>query len=396
MYTQFVSKYRFLLSETCAALAEVPNEPKTPITPKMAEVRTPQSPVTPKALHRPGSHTEVRVPLDEPSLTSAEHDHAEMKARILNTLSSDSPPESDSDFSEVEHPNMQYARLKVALDNVLAVSGVKRVSNAQTLRGQMESLKKNLFFDRQEAEALYNLEREKSSRLPPHQSQVVHKKKQRPPNIDPQPLQTGVSTTDDIFSDDTDVGLFDILEPLSTLETSNEGTVIQIRDMSLPKHWSGRTPKLLLSDFISKSDRYAAASYTIVSGSSRAKRASISIRWNSKKTQEWSMTDIACYDEGQAEQYIATVALHALTHTPTEGFASLSGGPSTSFRLLPGIYRDLWDELEETRKVRDETINREIWDNLKSILKEKHEFAAKVGSSLVFLYCVQPQCTDGQ
>jgi ATP-dependent RNA helicase DHX29 len=104
---------------------------------------------------------------------------------------------------------------------------------------------------------------------------------------------------------------------------------------------------------------------------------------------EWFMEDVACHDDGQAEQYIATVALHALTFPLTDGFAasiSTFPGSQTFFRLLPPVFRDLWNELEEKRKARDDKINRDIWAKLLSILKFKRETGDKVGID-VLCFC---------
>jgi ATP-dependent RNA helicase DHX29 len=180
-------------------------------------------------------------------------------------------------------------------------------------------------------------------------------------------------------------------------ETDAQGKTITIRDMAMPKHWSGRTPKVLLKETVAKSDRYAAIGYSIISGGSRARRASVSIRWEGKKMDEWLMEDVACHDDGQAEQYIATVALHALTFPPTEGFAasvSIVPGPQTFFRLLPAVFRDLWNELELARKIRDDKINRDVWAKLLSILEYKMEACDKVGFvifiSLTLADAIQP------
>ena len=98
------------------------------------------------------------------------------------------------------------------------------------------------------------------------------------------------------------------------------------------------------------------------------------------------MNDVGCHDEAQAEQYIATVALHALTYPLTDGFAASapsSAGSHTAFRLLPAVYRDLWDELEKSRKIRDEFVNRKAWAKLRDILDLKLESNLKVWFSLV-------------
>lgn len=81
-----------------------------------------------------------------------------------------------------------------------------------------------------------------------------------------------------MFDEEDSVGgLLEILEEMPKSETTNEGVTIAIRDMALPKHWSGRTSKVLLAEAVAKSDRYAVVTYSIISGHSRAKRASVSL-----------------------------------------------------------------------------------------------------------------------
>jgi ATP-dependent RNA helicase DHX29 len=209
------------------------------------------------------------------------------------------------------------------------------------------------------------------------------RKPKRPPNLRPDPKR---QATPDIFDDgesESASGLFEILQEMPTTETNDKGTLVYVRDMSLPKHWSGRTPKVLLSETVAKLDRYAIISYQTISGSSRAKRASVIIRWEGQKLDQWSMEEVACHDVTQAEQYIATIALFALTFPTTLGFAgsSLTIGSQTFFRLLPAVYRDLWDELATKRKRDDDATNRAVWSKLRSLVEPKLDVNNKVSGA---------------
>jgi len=70
-------------------------------------------------------------------------------------------------------------------------------------------------------------------------------------------------------------GIFELLDDMPTIETDAQGKTIIVRDMAMPKHWSGHTPKILLKETVAKSDRYAALAYSVISGGSRARRASV-------------------------------------------------------------------------------------------------------------------------
>ncbi|KAF7347727.1 putative helicase C15C4.05 [Mycena venus] len=316
-----------------------------------------------------------------------EWEHDVMKARILGHIDrSSNSSDSGNDFLDPDDANLQYVNLKLKIDNLTANRhpGDKTDSSElRDLRAQLTKVKNSYFFDEGDAEAQYRVERQKAAaialqaRLRGSDSpSVVQPKvaKKRPPKLQPQAPPAPVAVTD-IFDEDVEDsvgGLLEALEDMPATETTDKGTTVTVRDMALPKHWSGRTPKTLLAETVSKADRYAAISYTLLSGGGRAKRASVSIRWDGKKTDEWSMDDVACHTEGQAEQYIATIALHELTFPSRDAFtvAAPSGG-QTFFRLLPAVFRDLWEELEVARKTKTDALNRGVWAKLRAIIESK-------------------------
>ncbi|KAJ6503399.1 P-loop containing nucleoside triphosphate hydrolase protein [Mycena vitilis] len=388
-----------------------PTEPRTPRTPRGPSNRMPQTPRTPSQFlaHPPPvpailtapisatSRLDVNAPTFVPlnqSLPANENDpereRAIVKARILDHIDRDS--DSSDDSLDGQDANFDYVHLKLKIANLTSnrAPGDKTDSSQlQDLRARLSKVQNNYFFNEKDAEALYRVEREKADAIalearlrglaPPSaiaQPKVV---KKRPPNLQPQSPAT--PRAKDIFDEDLDDsvgGFFEALEDMPTTETTDKGTTVTVRDMSLPKHWSGRTPKTLLSEAVSKVDRYAAISYTLLSGGGRAKRAAVNIRWDGKKMDEWTMNDIACHTEGQAEQYIATIALHELTFPSRDTFtvAAPSGG-QTFFRLLPAVFRDLWEELEVARKLKTDALNRGVWAKLRSIIEPKLEMDPK-------------------
>lgn len=292
--------------------------------------------------------------------------------------------------SPYEDPTLEYVRLKMQITDL--TSHRRQPGESQSdgflrdLQRRLEEVKQDYLFDERNAEDAFKVEREKAdasllrARLrgdsPPVILDPVKKDIKKRASKDPEPPSVTDPTPSDVFDDEPDNetgGMFDLLEEPSE-ETTFQGTTIQIRDMVLPKNWSGRTPTQLLKETVHKLDRYAVVTYRCASGSSRAYRAAVSIRWEGRKNGDWVMEDIACRDLQQAEQYIATVALHALTFPETAGFAlggTAAASTQTSFRLLPAIYRDLWNELEEKRRANDDTVNRAIWGKLKQLLEPK-------------------------
>ncbi|KAJ4483983.1 P-loop containing nucleoside triphosphate hydrolase protein [Lentinula lateritia] len=408
--------------------------PTAPNTPKGSMARTPRTPRTPAEFlipstptpaskyfkKKPSSNLDANAPVFIPSwkstvdneLTSdsasalhasplpvfsleADEDQSDIsvvKSRILASFRNGSG--SDTDSSSENDLNDEYVRLKLKIASLSTHRDVSTSLQLQELQNRLSILQKNYFFNEREAEKLYAVARKKAdiasldARLRGVMADADITNTSKSPKKRPVEIQTStpeISTTVDVFDleDGAEGGVLDILEEMPNSEITTEGVTVSVRDMALPKHWSGRTSKILLGETVAKSDRYAVVTYSIISGSSRVKRASVSVRWEGRKTDEWFMVDVACHDEGQAEQYVATLALHALTFPSTEGFAAgSSGGPQTFFRLLPPVYRDLWSELTDARKLKDDAINRGVWANLRSIVEPKLSVSSKDQGSI--------------
>ena len=266
-------------------------------------------------------------------------------------------------------------------------SGDSEESFIKELRSHLGAAKSHYLFDQRDAEAHYLSMRHKSeeaslqARLRGEPGPDLSKPSKLRASDTQSPLHhpnlkvvRGDST--DIFhsNEQEDGALFEILDDMPSTDISETGLTIRVRDMPLPKGKFERTSKAFLQATVTKLDSFAVTTYHTISGASRAKRASLSIRWSSDKISEWTMTDVACYDITQAEQYIATVALHALTFPASAGFASGASAPGTGqtfFRLLPPAYRELWDELQAARKSSDDATNRAVWAKLKSVVETK-------------------------
>ncbi|KAG6820381.1 hypothetical protein H0H93_001352 [Arthromyces matolae] len=392
---------------------ELAAAPKTPKTPARKSSRAPATPRTPSeflvsATPTPKPKDPARLDANAPKFvpahlrpkitTSEDVNHATEQNLDSPSYPSDSHSSASVSLTSSpisDDPATQYAHARLELERLSSSHGhfgERATLQAQELQKRLTLLKNSYFFDEREAEAIYRTERDKAeaaelqARLRGNVTVSLNTPKgvkRRPPHLQRQSPNPVLNSEIDIFDtdgeDSTSGGVLDLLESMPETEVDTLGRTIKVRDMALPKHWSGRTPKTLLQETVAKADRYAAISYDIISGGSRAKRASLSIRWEGKKTDEWSMDDVACHDEPQAEQYIATIALHALTFPPTDGFAGVVPTPSSStfFRLFPAVFRDLWDELESARKIRDDTINRKQWAMLRSVIEPKLEVTSK-------------------
>jgi ATP-dependent RNA helicase DHX29 len=357
-----------------------------PRSPLLASTPLPPSPA-PTVTSKLDANAPVFVPARQlPAL-----DNDSLKARALVSAESTGPPPSRGSSPDVDNLVAEYIRIKMQITDLTARGRpAANYDPALVLRLQekLTVVKSHYFFDERDAEMQYRSERAKADTLllqsrlrgsNPKLPVTPEKKPKKSADPDPRLETQGAPVPSDISDvfDQHEEGLGGMLEILDTLPSEvagEQGTTIRVRDMVLPKHWSSKTPKTLLAELVFKVDRYAAVTYGIVSGSSRAKRASVMVNWEGKQTDEWVMRDVACHTEAQAEYYVATLALHALTFPATDGFAAGSSGAlanHTSFRLLPPVFRDLWDELEMDRKLREDLTNRQVWANMRSIVEQK-------------------------
>lgn len=183
------------------------------------------------------------------------------------------------------------------------------------------------------------------------------------------PASPGRSTNGTV-EDKDDEGFFGtMLDEMPTEETNDEGTSIPVRNMALPKHFSGRTPRISLQDTVRKLDKHAKVTFAVISRS-RAVRASVTIRWSPDESgapgraQYFDMQDVACWDQKQAYDYIATVALFAIATSPQGIGMALN-------KALPTVFRDLWDDFVAERTAQEEERYRERLKLYKSLAEPR-------------------------
>ncbi|KAJ9094309.1 hypothetical protein QFC19_007994 [Naganishia cerealis] len=103
------------------------------------------------------------------------------------------------------------------------------------------------------------------------------------------------------------------------------------------------------------------------------------------------MENVGCPTASEAENYLALIALHELTtathHSLMTSTKSIALGlssmtapscialsmeyPPINARHLPLPYRDLWDELERTRKLQEDEDSRTLWKGLDEVLQQQ-------------------------
>ncbi|KAF9229432.1 P-loop containing nucleoside triphosphate hydrolase protein [Gyrodon lividus] len=330
---------------------------------------------------------------DNPTFVDQTPYHQSILASV-NTSAQSSKPSSPAP----EDPNMEYARIKMQLVDLETNKTLRKDQkfDATTLfEEKLRNVKSHYFFDERDAERMYRSKRDEAN-LQFLQAKLrgsIKLSQPKSPKLKSISLIATPSSQpesqSDVFDqedDESSGGLLEILDSIPSETQGFEGTTIRVKDMSFPKQSVGKLPKVILMEYISKIDRYAAVTFDILSGASRAKRAGVRVLWEGRKVDEWKMEDIACHDESQAEQYVATVALHALSFPTTEGFAAgsmISPVGNTFFRLFPPVFRNLWDELEVNRRLREDCVNREVWAKMRNIVEKKIDVTRSASEMLL-------------
>ncbi|PYH40126.1 putative ATP dependent RNA helicase [Aspergillus saccharolyticus JOP 1030-1] len=154
---------------------------------------------------------------------------------------------------------------------------------------------------------------------------------------------------------------------------------ITLRDFG---KWSGLSPRRILEETCKARDSGCKVTYKDCSSSSHSNRSAVEVRWS--KSQEipfpfqWesithnsnsyatfaSMDNIATPTNQQAEAFVSTLALFILfSQTSKEGKAYLR---------LPAVWRDLYAEFANAKKLQEEEVDKKTVKNLKMLLQENH------------------------
>lgn len=224
----------------------------------------------------------------------------------MSSLNSErASPDSDD-------PHTEYVRLKIEIDSMTTHRTAQEDRDAShliLLKERLTRVQDHYFFRQDEADEQYKTARQEldakslQARLRGEAPALSSKKKRPSRLVEPEPAPTSADSEDS----DGPGGMLDILETLQ--ESVVDGKTIPVRDMGTSKQWTGRTPKILLSETVRKVDRHAVISYRNISGNSRAKRMSVDVRADGGKEGTWIMDDVACTTESQVRQ--PSVQIHS-------------------------------------------------------------------------------------
>ena len=290
---------------------------------------------------------------------------------LFRSLDDSSDSEPDLDPSSI---NEKWANLRIEVDTLKANAKFKTESAAVTrLKETVVGLEKEYHFDRKQADAIY-----RTKKAQRHAASVRDRLNGKLEAGDgtasrtesPVKKSAGSSALDsgDVSDDEGMLGnLMDIAELAVEDARQDEGsanTTITVKSMALPtqSNFSAASPKAMLQAAVKRYSKNAILTYAKLSGGSRAVRAGLEVRFASDHIRVWRMVDIACENRLEAENYVATLALHELY---ADGHLELP-----NWRVMPPAYRDLWGELEEAHLAKRNEEDLALWKRIRNLLTD--------------------------
>lgn len=187
----------------------------------------------------------------------------------------------------------------------------------------------------------------------------------------PMPKQTTENTEESSSdSDDNSPSILGAL--LDEKPEPVETQTVQLRVISGTQ--GPRSPRVLLSDVLRRTDPYATQRFMPISGGS-VHRTQLEIRWNTANRQSaarvvfdtFKLTNQGCETQQLADDLIATAALNCLARD------------QQIQRLLPAGFRAFWDELEAARNTEKQAFLRSDYARMQDILERraKHPVAPR-------------------
>ncbi|CED84539.1 ATP-dependent RNA helicase A [Phaffia rhodozyma] len=398
---------------------QLPSRPASPVGHKSVGPSVPLTPVSETLPSTPAE--EIPPPLSQVSVPSSTTAIAPAPVEPTKSLFAPADQEGDDDTSEEDEsvmPSLEYAKLRMKLDELIGVpvgtnlkngkpakgnkkgqtknklvAGKNEPPEAVSVRKKMEVVKAMYLWNKDDAETEYKHLRTKADakaledRLKgkvssPNATTNGDSHSAASPISSENDSNVGAAVTEgskkagDLLNglgDKADDGMIDGLgglfeqmaaEPSATVPAADANVIS--RAMPLPKHFTSATgtPKTILQTLAVKLDRFCLVDYATLSNSFHACRASLKIRWKSGREQQWAMTDVGCHSIQEAENFVATMALFELTVVESKGEKGL-------WRTLPAAYKDFWDELDGKRKEEVDRERRVTWGMLRAILDSR-------------------------
>ncbi|KAK2625301.1 hypothetical protein QTJ16_005670 [Diplocarpon rosae] len=195
-------------------------------------------------------------------------------------------------------------------------------------------------------------------------------------DVSKEAVKIGAAVLEESGSDD-DAALADLfaslpvneVDPLtgksSTVVNGPNGMKVTIREFG---KWSGISPTRVLEEACRARESSVKLNFNLISESSFSNRHSLRITWSkaqdfprstaptyidyvsSPKSQNFTMVSVSTPDSKQSEAFIATVALFLLFGSSTK--------EDKVFLRLPPAWRDLWTELSEAKKKKEDEADR--------------------------------------
>ncbi|EST06509.1 Helicase, C-terminal [Kalmanozyma brasiliensis GHG001] len=183
----------------------------------------------------------------------------------------------------------------------------------------------------------------------------------------------------DVDSDDEGGFFGDLLNegPVEDKDVET-GAVITMRNLPAraKSGGGGKTPRVMLSDALKRADAYSTYKFSVIASGGRVHRSKLTIRWNGGKVvpnknpitagaptyiDEYTLTNVGCSTQLQADDFIATVALFCIDRDKAVQ------------RALPPGYREWWEELTGLQKDERDRKSRTRFQRVRDVIRVKME-----------------------
>ncbi|OJJ67465.1 hypothetical protein ASPBRDRAFT_136048 [Aspergillus brasiliensis CBS 101740] len=258
------------------------------------------------------------------------------------------------------------------------------------LQRKITSIENDVLFDRHEAEykwreKLDDLRKEAAfvRRSQPEENHVSEEAEnaeqtegaKAEPENGAQPLDNEEATDllGDMFQDDEPV-----LE-LGVITEELKKASVKMRDFG---KWTGLSPRRVLEETCKARDTGCKITFKDMSASSHSNRQALEVRWS--KPQEvpfpfvWdttthnstayatfvSMDSVATPTSQQAESFVSTLALFILF--------SQNSKEGKSYLRLPAVWRELWTEFANAKKLQEDEADKQTVKDLKKLIQDNH------------------------
>ncbi|KAL3473615.1 P-loop containing nucleoside triphosphate hydrolase protein [Aspergillus californicus] len=246
------------------------------------------------------------------------------------------------------------------------------------LQRKISSIENDVLFDRKEAEyywkeKLDELRKEAAIfRRADGPKEAVDQKEPEPAGVPPLDDEAG-----DLLGD-----MFQAEEPTLELGVITE----ELNKASMPVRdfgkWTGLSPRRVLEEACKARDSGSKITFKNISSASHMNRMALEVRWSKPLDMPFAFPqEVVTHKSSSHATFVSMDKISTPTLQQAESFASTfalfllfppNSKEGKAYMRLPAVWRDLWMEFSEVKKVQDDESDKEIVKDLRKLIQENH------------------------